>query len=192
MVPTGRRRARQHRLPGPSCVKTRAASLPLALRLLWIVAISAVRSAGILLYRRLPASGTQVLIGHMGGPFWARKDATAWSVPKGEVEGSDDDLSTALREFEEETGAPAPAVAYEKLGDFAYTSGKVVTVFVGESDFAVDVGPGNTVTIEWPRGSGAVITFPELDRLEWCSLEDAAERLVRGQQPAIRALAERI
>jgi predicted NUDIX family NTP pyrophosphohydrolase len=152
------------------------------------VITSAVRSAGILLYRRVPSGRLEVLIGHMGGPFWARKDAAAWSVPKGEVEGHDDDLATALREFEEETGVPAPDIRYEKLGDFRYSSGKVVTIFAGESDFAISGEPGNMVTMEWPRGSGTTIVFAELDRLEWCSLEAASERLVRGQQPALAAL----
>jgi predicted NUDIX family NTP pyrophosphohydrolase len=142
-------------------------------------------SAGILLH----SPSLEVFIGHMGGPFWARKDARAWSVPKGLVEGSDGLLETALREFEEEVGVPAPDVAYPLLGEFRYSSGKVVVVFAGAFAGRIDPAPGSPVTVEWPRGSGRSITFPEMDRFEWCPLDTARSRLVAGQVPALDALA---
>jgi len=149
---------------------------------------SAEHSAGILLFRRGAASGLEVFIGHMGGPFWARKDNAAWSVPKGLIEPHEDEFAAARREFGEEIGVPAPDIDYVKLGDFAYTSGKVVTIFAGESDLVVDKVVSMPVTLEWPRGSGNLITFPEIDRVEWCALDVARRRLVRGQAPALSAL----
>jgi predicted NUDIX family NTP pyrophosphohydrolase len=141
-------------------------------------------SSGILLYRRSPS--LEVFIGHMGGPFWARKDARAWSIPKGLAEADEDPLETALREFAEEVGSPAPAVEYSRLGEFRYSSGKTVVVFAGAG--SVTPGMGNSVTLEWPRGSGRTISFPEMDRFEWCSVEAARERLVAGQVAALDAL----
>jgi predicted NUDIX family NTP pyrophosphohydrolase len=150
--------------------------------------ISADRSAGILLYRR--ASTLEVFIGHMGGPIWARRDAAAWSIPKGLIEPGEGEFETALREFREEVGQPAPEAEYEKLGDFKYVSGKTVTVFTaeGDLDFATHPFDSTPVTIEWPRGSGHQISFTELDRAEWCSVDVARTRLVRGQVPALAAL----
>jgi predicted NUDIX family NTP pyrophosphohydrolase len=136
-------------------------------------------SAGILLY----SPSLEVFIGHMGGPFWARKDARAWSLPKGLVEGSD-----GLREFAEEVGVPAPDVPYSLLGEFRYSSGKVVAVFAGAFAGVLEPAPGSLVTVEWPRGSGRSISFPEMDRFEWCPLDAARSRLVAGQVPAIDAL----
>jgi len=141
-------------------------------------------SAGILLY----SPSLDVFIGHMGGPFWARKDARAWSLPKGLVEGSDGLLETALREFAEEVGVPAPDVPYSLLGEFRYSSGKVVAVFAGAFAGVLEPAPGSLVTVEWPRGSGRSISFPEMDRFEWCPLDAARSRLVAGQVPAIDAL----
>ena len=146
-------------------------------------------SAGILLHRRSPA--LEVFIGHMGGPFWARKDARAWSLPKGMVEGSDGLLETALREFAEEVGAPAPRLPYASLGEFRYASGKVVVVFAASFTGSLTPSSGGSsslVTVEWPRGSGRTISFPEMDRFEWCSIEVARSRLVVGQVAALDAL----
>jgi predicted NUDIX family NTP pyrophosphohydrolase len=141
-------------------------------------------SAGILLY----SPSREVYIGHMGGPFWARKDERAWSIPKGLVEGSDGLLETALREFSEEVGVLAPAIPYSLLGEFRYSSGKVVAVFAGEYPGTLSAVPGSVVTLEWPPRSGRTITFPEMDRFEWCSLEVARARLVAGQVAALDAL----
>lgn len=147
-----------------------------------------VRSAGILLYRQDPASALQVWIAHMGGPFWARKDARAWSVPKGEYTEDEDPWAAAQREFAEEMGVPAPAADYRELGIFKQPSGKVITVFAAESDFAPEQIVSNTFALEWPKGSGVVRDFPEIDRAEWATEADARTRLVRGQLPILDAL----
>jgi predicted NUDIX family NTP pyrophosphohydrolase len=151
-----------------------------------------VRSAGILLYRRTDAAELQVWIAHMGGPFWARKDAAAWSIPKGEYRADENPLTAALREFAEEIGVPAPDVEYVPLGEFRQSSGKIVTVFAAEADLAVDRVVSNTFAVEWPRGSGTVRDFPEIDDARWVSLAEARVKLVRGQLPVLDALEERL
>ena len=146
-------------------------------------------SAGILLYRRQP--GLELFIGHVGGPFWRGKDASAWSIPKGTYT-DEEPLAAALREFTEEVGRPAPDVPYEELGGFRYASGKLVTVFIGESDFdAADVR-SNLFEIEWPPRSGRRQSFPELDAAGWFTPDEARERLVKGQRPAVDALVRRV
>ena len=143
-------------------------------------------SAGLLLYRRMPR--LEVFLGHMGGPFWRGKDASAWSIPKGTYT-DEEPLAAALREFEEEIGRPAPEVEYRDLGAFRYSSGKRVWVFAGESDFdAADIR-SNSFELEWPPRSGRRQSFPELDAAGWFTLDDARERLVKGQRPALDALA---
>jgi len=143
-------------------------------------------SAGILLYRRKPA--LEVFLGHMGGPFWRGKDAAAWSIPKGNFTDEEEPLAAALREFGEEIGRPAPEVEYVELGAFRYSSGKVVTVFAGESDFDPDEVVSNLFEIEWPPRSGRLQSFPELDAAGWFAPEEARDRLVKGQRPALDAL----
>jgi predicted NUDIX family NTP pyrophosphohydrolase len=147
-------------------------------------------SAGLLLWRRGP-EGVEVLVGHMGGPFWARKDAGAWSIPKGEHEPGEDPLAHALREFEEEMGAPPPDGPDVPLGEFRQ-SGKVVTVFAREGDFDASGIRSNHFTVEWPPRSGRLRSFPEIDRAEWMTPERAREALVKGQVPALDALAAAI
>ena len=149
-----------------------------------------VRSAGILLYRRTDASEPQVWIAHMGGPFWARKDAAAWSIPKGEYEPGEDPFVAARREFAEEIGQPPPDVEYAELGEFRQPSGKVVTVFSAEADFAPERVQSNTFTVEWPPGSGTLREFPEIDDARWVGLAEARLKLVRGQLPVLDALTE--
>jgi predicted NUDIX family NTP pyrophosphohydrolase len=144
------------------------------------------QSAGILLYRRAPA--LEVWIAHMGGPFWARKDAHAWSIPKGLYEPHEDALRAALREFAEEIGTAAPAVYYVPLGEFRYSSGKLLTVFAAETDFAVDALASNTFPLEWPPRSGRIQDFPEVDDARWFSIEIARQKLVKGQLPILEAL----
>lgn len=144
------------------------------------------RSAGILLYRRAP--GLEVWIAHMGGPFWAKKDAGAWSIPKGLYEVGEDALAAALREFAEEMGAPAPAVDYEALGEFRYSSGKLLAVFAAEADFAVDVLASNTFPLEWPPRSGRMQEFPEVVDARWFTVDIARQKLVKGQLPILDAL----
>ena len=146
-------------------------------------------SAGILLYRREPR--LEVFLGHMGGPFWRGKDAAAWSIPKG-IYTDEEPLAAALREFAEEVGRPAPDVEYVELGEFRYSSGKVVTVFAGESDFDTADVVSNTFEIEWPPGSGRLQAFPEFDAVGWFTLDRARDRLVKGQRPALDRLARLI
>jgi predicted NUDIX family NTP pyrophosphohydrolase len=137
-------------------------------------------SAGLLLYKVVDGM-LYVLIGHMGGPFWARKDAGAWSIPKGEYLPGEDPLAAALREFEEELGSPPPAGKMIDLGDIKQSSGKVVVVFALGADFDVRHARSNTFTIEWPKGSGKFQTFPEIDKVEWTPVETARTRLSKGQ-----------
>jgi predicted NUDIX family NTP pyrophosphohydrolase len=147
-----------------------------------------ITSAGILLYRLTPEP--QILIAHMGGPFWAAKDAGAWSIPKGEfLEGEEAAMDAALREFGEELGVPAPEVAYAELGTFPASSGKRITVFVGDgTGFVAPVEGFGEFEMEWPPRSGRTSSFPEVDRAEWVSFDSARERLVKGQRPAVDAL----
>jgi predicted NUDIX family NTP pyrophosphohydrolase len=145
------------------------------------------RSAGLLLHRRGP-SGTEVLIGHMGGPFWARRDAAAWSIPKGLAEEGEEPLQVARREFTEEMGSPPPEGTPVALGEFRQRGGKVVVVFAQEGDFDATAISSNEFEMEWPRGSGRTARFPEVDRAEWVALDRARVALVAGQVPAIDAL----
>jgi len=149
----------------------------------------AVTSAGILLYR-LP-DRLEVLIAHMGGPFWAAKDAGAWSIPKGEYDQDESALDAARREFREELGLAPPETGYAELGTFAYTSGKRVTVFVADgADLDASEPAFGQFELEWPPRSGRARSFPEVDRLEWTPVAVARERLVAGQRPALDRLEE--
>ncbi|WP_369253301.1 NUDIX domain-containing protein [Geodermatophilus amargosae] len=143
------------------------------------------RSAGVLLYRRAP--GLQVLLGHMGGPFWARKDDGAWSVPKGEYGDGEDPLAVAHREFEEELGSPVPATSLVPLGELR-ASGKVLTLWAAEGDLDAAATVSNTFSLEWPPRSGRVQEFPEIDRTAWLGLEEARVKLVKGQVPFLDRL----
>ena len=137
-------------------------------------------SAGILLHR--PADGgREVLIGHMGGPFWAKKDAGAWSIPKGEYEPGEDAFAVALREFEEEVGTPVPAADFVPLGELRTTSSKVLTVWAAEGDLDASAAVSNTFELEWPPRSGRLQQFPEIDRAAWFPVEEARTKLVKGQ-----------
>jgi predicted NUDIX family NTP pyrophosphohydrolase len=143
------------------------------------------RSAGILLYRFGAGGGLELLLAHMGGPLWARRDERAWSIPKGEPEEGEELLDTAAREFREELGRPVPPVDLVPLGEARQANGKVVTVWAGElpagSDFdADDLDPG-TFTMEWPPRSGRTAQFPEVDRAAWFDPERARVKLVAGQ-----------
>jgi predicted NUDIX family NTP pyrophosphohydrolase len=140
------------------------------------------QSAGLLLYR-LGAEGPEVLLVHPGGPFWARRDEGAWSLPKGEVEPGEEPLDVALREFEEELGAPAP-VAREslvELGSVRQKAGKVVSAWCARGDFDADEITSGTFTIEWPPRSGRMQEFPEVDRAAWFGLADARVKLITAQ-----------
>ena len=137
-------------------------------------------SAGILLYRGSDAAIT-VLIGHPGGPFWAHKNEGAWSIPKGIVEAGEDALATALREFAEETGHPPPAGKPIPLGDTVLRSGKRVVAWAVAGDLDPETAVSNPVRLEWPRGSGRIIEFPEIDELRWTTLDEAATLLNPAQ-----------
>jgi predicted NUDIX family NTP pyrophosphohydrolase len=131
------------------------------------------------------------MIAHMGGPFWAGRETGGWSIPKGEIDtDGEDPLSVALREFEEEIGRPAPTGDYRLLGDFKQRSGKVVTAYALEADLDVSSISSNTFTMEWPKGSGRIEQFPEIDRAEWFSPDEAKEKLVKGQVPIVDALVD--
>lgn len=148
------------------------------------------RSAGLLLYRRR-GGGVEVLLGHMGGPFWARKDAGAWSIPKGEYGDGEDPLAVACREFEEETGHPVPATAFVDLGEIRQRAGKVVRVWAAEGDLDPATVVSNTFTLEWPPRSGRTAEFPEIDRAAWFDLAAARDKIVQGQVTALDRLLER-
>jgi predicted NUDIX family NTP pyrophosphohydrolase len=147
----------------------------------------AVLSAGLLAHR-VGVAGLEVLIVHPGGPFWARKDLGAWSIPKGEHGPDEDAHAAAHREFAEELGIAAPEGTERFLGERRQPSGKVVSVWAVDGDVDLTGTHSNEVTMEWPRGSGRTITFPEVDRAEWCTVDVARERLLRGQVPFLDEL----
>jgi predicted NUDIX family NTP pyrophosphohydrolase len=138
------------------------------------------RSAGILLHRR-SADGVEVLLVHPGGPFWAKKDLGAWSLPKGEHDDAEDPQACALREFAEELGSAPPAGALTDLGSVRQKSGKVVRAWALEGDFDPAGFHSNTFELEWPPRSGRRREFPEVDRAEWFPLAEARERINPAQ-----------
>jgi predicted NUDIX family NTP pyrophosphohydrolase len=149
------------------------------------------QSAGILLYRgRGPA--LRLMLVHPGGPFWAKKDGGAWSIPKGEYEEGDDPLLVASREFEEELGSPAPAGDAIELGELVQPSRKVVTAFALEGDFDPSRLKSNLFEMEWPPKTGRLHSFPEVDRAEWFTVEEARDKILPGQRPFIDRLLERL
>src|SRR5580693_7151766 len=141
--------------------------------------VAALRSAGLLMYRRREA-GPEILLVHPGGPFWRDKDAGAWSIPKGLYEEDENPVAAARREFEEETGC-RPDGDFIALGNFRQPGGKIVTAFAVEGDFDVAALRSNSFTIEWPPRSGRQASFPEVDRGEWFSPAAARVKLVKGQ-----------
>ena len=146
------------------------------------------RSAGILLWRRRAGAGAaadiEVLIAHMGGPLWAGKDEAAWSIPKGIYDDPEGPLDAAVREWQEELGLPLPVSVAElvPLGEARQASGKVVTVWTAEGDLDPDTIVPGTFTMVWPPRSGTAAEFPEIDRVEWCTVDNARRRLVAGQR----------
>jgi predicted NUDIX family NTP pyrophosphohydrolase len=152
--------------------------------------MAAKRSAGILLHRRRDGAH-QVLLVHPGGPFWAKKDAGAWSIPKGEYQDGEEPRAAALREFAEELGTPAPDGELVELGEVRQRGGKVVTAWALDGDADADAIRSNTFTMQWPPRSGTMREFPEVDRAAWFSLDEARERILPGQAPLLDRLAER-
>jgi predicted NUDIX family NTP pyrophosphohydrolase len=151
------------------------------------------RSAGLLLYRRAPEGGLEVLLGHLGGPYFTRRDAGAWSIPKGEYEAEEQPLAAARREFEEEFGSPPPAAeALTDLGTVRQRNGKLVTAWAVEADFDVATVVSNTFEIEWPPRSGRRQAFPEVDRAEWFDIATARGKMIAGQEVLLDRLLERL
>ncbi|WP_338501251.1 NUDIX domain-containing protein [Sphingomonas kaistensis] len=144
------------------------------------------RSAGILLYRRGKV-GLQVLLGHPGGPYWARKDAGAWMVPKGALEVGEQPLEAAMREFAEEVG-PVPHGTPVPLRTVRQNGGKLVEVFALEGEFDPTTLVSNSFELEWPPRSGRMRQFPEMDRVEWMTMADARARILASQAPLLDAL----
>jgi predicted NUDIX family NTP pyrophosphohydrolase len=145
------------------------------------------RSAGLLLYRRVDGD-LEVLLVHPGGPFWARKDEHAWSVPKGEYEDGQDPRRVAAREFAEELGHPAPDGPWLELGEVRQSGGKRVVAWAVEGDLDPDTVVSNTFELEWPPRSGRVRSFPEVDRATWVDLAAARTKLHAGQVPLLDRL----
>ncbi len=148
------------------------------------------RSAGILLYRRRQ-SGVEVLLVHPGGPFWARKDDGAWTIPKGLYEPGEDPLAAAEREFAEEVGA-RPQGRPVALGSFRQSPAKIIDVWAIEGDFDPARLRSNTFSMEWPPRSGRMAEFPEADRAAWFTPEAASRKILKGQRPVLAALLERL
>jgi predicted NUDIX family NTP pyrophosphohydrolase len=144
-------------------------------------------SAALLLYR-VTGGGVEVLIGHPGGPFWARKDEGAWSIPKGEYVDGEDPWSAAQREFLEEVGKEAPAGSRIDFEPLRQPSGKVITAFAVRGDLDLEGAISNTFTLEWPKGSGNIREYPEIDRVGWFSVAEATTKLVEGQRPLLDRL----
>ncbi|MBD0421370.1 NUDIX domain-containing protein [Streptomyces sp. TRM S81-3] len=147
------------------------------------------RSAGLLLFR--PAGdGVQVLLGHMGGPFHARREAGSWTIPKGEYDPAESAWDAARREFEEELGLPPPDGEAIPLGEVRQAGGKTVTVWAVEADLdPATIVPG-TFRMEWPPRSGRIAEFPELDRVAWFTPARAREVIVKAQAAFLDRLAE--
>ncbi len=146
-------------------------------------------SAGILAFRRRPA--LEVLLAHPGGPFWARKDAGAWTIPKGLVEGGDDPIAAARREFTEETNLVADGAIIE-LTPVAQKSGKLVHAFAIERDFDLSQFSSNSFALEWPPKSGRQQSFPEIDRIAYFALPVAQLKIIAYQLPLLSELEKRL
>jgi predicted NUDIX family NTP pyrophosphohydrolase len=147
-------------------------------------------SAGILLFRRRPG-GVQVLLVHPGGPFWARKDDGAWSMPKGPAEEDEDLLAAAKREFFEETGTTVDG-EFLDLGAYKQPGGKTIVAWGCEGDFDAALLKSNTFSMEWPPRSKKTAEFPEVDKARWFYLDAALAKMTKGQRPIIAALAGRL
>ena len=148
------------------------------------------RSAGILMYRRGDA-GIELLLVHPGGPFWAKKDLGAWSIPKGEYAEGEDALAVAKREFEEETGA-RPHGDFLPLGEIVQPGRKIVTAWAIEGDFDSATRRSNRFELEWPPRSGRKVSFPEVDRAEWFAPAEARQKILSGQREFIARLMQAI
>jgi predicted NUDIX family NTP pyrophosphohydrolase len=147
-------------------------------------------SAGLLLYRQSGEAGVEVLLVHPGGPFWARRDLGAWSIPKGEYGADEEPLAAARREFAEELGEPAPCGETRDLGEVRQKSGKVVHAWALAGDLDTGAMDSNTFQMQWPPRSGQMVDFPEVDRAEWFEPELARVKINPAQAPLIDRLLE--
>lgn len=154
--------------------------------------MAAKTSAGLLLYRPAAGAATEVLIGHMGGPFWAKKDARAWSIPKGEYTDGESPREAAVREFTEELGIAPPPGEFVELGMSRASGGKVITVYGLEGDLDLGAVVPGTFSMEWPPRSGRTAEFPEIDRVMWAPFDVARDKLVASQVVFVDRLAEHL
>jgi predicted NUDIX family NTP pyrophosphohydrolase len=149
------------------------------------------RSAGIVLFRRR-GGGPEVLLVHPGGPFFARRDDGAWSIPKGLYEPGEEPLACARREFAEELGSPCPDGPVLELGEIRQRNGKRVTAWAVEGDLDAETITSNSFTLEWPPRSGRTQEFPEVDRAAWFALAAAHRKVLAAQAPLLDRLAEQL
>lgn len=147
-------------------------------------------SAGILLYRRQTGK-IEVFLVHPGGPFWARKDDGAWSIPKGEYTSGEDPLTVAKREFKEETGSGISGT-FDALAPLTQPSGKVISAWAVEGEIDAASISSNTFSLEWPPKSGRRQEFPEVDRAAWFDFPSAQRKLLPGQRPFLDELQQRL
>ncbi|MFI0191072.1 NUDIX domain-containing protein [Streptomyces sp. NPDC017082] len=147
------------------------------------------RSAGLLLFRHT-GRGPEVLLGHMGGPFFAKKDAGAWTVPKGEYDAGEPAWEAARREFQEELGLPPPDGEAVPLGEVVQSNGKIVTAWAVEADLDPEAISPGTFALEWPPRSGRIQEFPELDRVAWLAPDRARALIIPAQTAFLDRLAE--
>lgn len=147
-------------------------------------------SAGVVMYRRIGPT-IEVLLAHPGGPFWAKKDTGAWSIPKGlyEPDADSDMLVAAIREFTEEVGTAPPKDGYRELGSVKLSSGKTIAAWAVEGDLDPTTATSNTFEMEWPPKSGRRTAFPEVDRVEWFTVDAARPKMNKGQLPLLDRLA---
>ncbi|WGR95798.1 NUDIX domain-containing protein [Bradyrhizobium sp. ISRA443] len=148
------------------------------------------RSAGLLMFR-YRGSSPEVLLVHPGGPFWAKKDDGAWSIPKGLYEDGEDPFVAAKREFEEETGQ-SPVGSFIELGVFKQPGGKQVSAWAFEGEFDLASFKSNNFEMEWPPRSGRLAEFPEADRANWFPVKDALRKVTKGQFAILRGLLDRL
>jgi len=144
------------------------------------------QSAGVLLFR-MKREQLEVFLVHPGGPFWIKKDAGAWSIPKGEIETGEEALQVAIREFKEETGQEIEG-SFSELQPVKQKAGKIIKAWAVEGDIDENTIVSNTFEIEWPPGSGKKKIFPEVDKAQWFSLTEASEKINPGQLPLIEEL----
>lgn len=151
----------------------------------------AVQSAGILVYRKT-GNGIEVMLGHPGGPYWAKKDKGSWSIPKGVYKDNEAPLEAAKREFREEIGQACPEGEFIDLGSIKLASGKIISAWAIEGDLDVSIIKSNLFELEWPPKSGQLQQYPEIDQANWYPIDKAPEKLHKGQSEFIGRLAEKL